>query len=87
MHYRRWRKHGDPTVARPYGTQSTYDALHKWMNQEFPRTGRCEHCGKAGRTHYASIEHRYTHDRADWNQFCVFGVIWSRWRNVPMRTV
>jgi hypothetical protein len=51
---------------------SEYVKLHRWVNAQFPRTGKCEHCGATDRrTEYASKSHaRYTKNRADWLELC-----------------
>lgn len=47
-----------------------YNRLHQQLNREFPRAGQCEQCGAIGLTGYASIEHRYTRNRADYLELC-----------------
>lgn len=82
-HYQRWRKHGDPLIKglprktpprtgfdhRPANVR--FNQIHVWINKHYPRTGRCEYCGRTDRpTEYASDGHRYTRNRADWFEFC-----------------
>lgn len=71
LHYHRWMRHGDPLYrSRATNDPNSLPALHGWMNRTFPRTGRCEYCGRRGKTDYASIEHRYTRWRHDWFELC-----------------
>jgi hypothetical protein len=53
--------------------------LHARMNKQFPRTGRCEWCGRTDRkTEYACAGHRYVPNtyvacllaKADWLELC-----------------
>ena len=44
----------------------SYTAIHCRMLRDYPKTGKCEHCGFDGPTDYASINHTYTLDRKDW---------------------
>lgn len=55
------------------GEAASYTTVHKWMRRNFPKTGRCEYCGRTDRvTQYASASHsRYTLNRADWFELCV----------------
>lgn len=71
MHYKRWKFYGDPlATVRALGTSTNYSAIHVWLNKNYPRAGRCEHCGRATRTEYASIGHTYTRNRDDWLELC-----------------
>ena len=70
-HYSRWRRRGDPLKVGRETQSTTYGAVHQRINRVFPRTGRCEYCGqRQRRTHYASIEHRYSSWRHDWLELC-----------------
>src|ERR1039458_2219048 len=52
-------------------SHAEYLAIHRWINREYLRTGRCEWCGTTNRkTDYASVGHRYLHNRAEWFEFC-----------------
>jgi hypothetical protein len=55
-------------ISSPPNT--AYVDLHQWINRHFPRTGQCEKCGGTGKTEYASIDHTYTRNRADWLELC-----------------
>lgn len=49
----------------------SYQGIHRWMNRCYPKTGRCEYCGRTDRrTDYASAEHTYTQNRAEWFELC-----------------
>jgi hypothetical protein len=77
-HYHSWQRYGDPLVRRskvgwfdhrPH--PGSYRAAHTWMRTRYPLTGRCEWCASIEkRTCYASAEHRYTRNRADWLELC-----------------
>jgi hypothetical protein len=63
----------------PYGyglihlrSLAAYKRLHRLLNLEYPRVGRCEWCGATGgRTGYAVAETgRYSLNRADWLELC-----------------
>jgi hypothetical protein len=63
----------------PYGyglidlrSHAAYKVLHRLLNLEYPRVGRCEWCGATGRrTGYAVAETgRYSLNRADWLELC-----------------
>jgi len=51
---------------------AAYKGLHRLLNLEYPRVGRCEWCGATGRrTGYAVAEPgRYSLNRADWLELC-----------------
>lgn len=53
------------------GNDVGYISLHEWMRANFPKIGRCEHCGKKKKTHYACKGHHYTRLRRDWLELCV----------------
>ena len=50
-----------------------YGAIHEWVNDTYPKTGRCEWCGQTGRyTQYAVARPGFfTRNRADWLELCV----------------
>ena len=50
-----------------------YDAIHRWLAYNYPKTNRCERCGKEGRTDYAFIRwpNSHTHNRTDYEELCV----------------
>lgn len=48
-----------------------YNAVHKWLRENFPKSGRCEQCGVEGKTHYAAKDHNnYTRNREDYMELC-----------------
>ena len=66
-------------MDNPYGyglidlrSYAAYKGLHRLLNLEYPRVGRCEWCGSTGRrTGYAVAEPgRYSLNRADWLELC-----------------
>jgi hypothetical protein len=73
----------NPTVRRRYITYNslgfdhrvttqTYTGVHEWLNDHYPRAGRCECCGRTDRpTEYAVARPGFfTRNRADWFEFC-----------------
>jgi hypothetical protein len=63
----------------PYGyglidlrSHAAYKRLHRLLDLEYPRVGRCEWCGATGRrTGYAVAETgRYSLNRAHWLELC-----------------
>jgi hypothetical protein len=52
---------------------TVYKTLHQVVNRMYPRSGRCEYCGRTGRTTHLAIGRSdgYTTNRADWFEFCV----------------
>lgn len=53
-------------------SHAAYKRLHRLLNLEYPRVGRCEWCGATGgRTGYAvAAPGRYSLNRADWLELC-----------------
>ena len=53
-------------------SHAAYERLHRLLNREYPRVGRCEWCGTTGRrTGYAvAVAGRYSLNRADWLELC-----------------
>ena len=41
----------------------TYHRVHSWLLENFPKAGRCEDCGKEGRTEYAYLGPVGGHER------------------------
>lgn len=54
------------------GSHVAYERLHRLLNLEYPRVGRCEWCSATGcRTVYAvAMAGRYSLNRADWLELC-----------------
>lgn len=83
-HYQRWLYRGSPEVVLVFrqkkGSQNPawkgddvgYFALHRWMRNNFPKTGACEHCGELRKTQYAQKDPgSKSRDRNDWLELCV----------------
>jgi hypothetical protein len=53
-------------------SHAAYEGLHRLLNLEYPRVGRCEWCGGTRRrTGYAVAEPgRYSLNRANWLELC-----------------
>jgi hypothetical protein len=54
------------------GDRASYSALHRWLRENFPKTGTCEECGNVGKTDLAFKRHpeRHTRDRDDYRELC-----------------
>ncbi len=52
------------------GDDVGYSALHRWMNNKYPRTGTCEACGEVSNTEWSNVDHMYRRIRADWQELC-----------------
>jgi hypothetical protein len=68
-------KTGLPGALNPAwrGDAAGEDAIHKWLNAQYPKTGVCEECEQqASRTHYAYKHHPkpYTRNRDDYRELC-----------------
>jgi hypothetical protein len=49
----------------------TAQALHLWLRRWYPKKNVCEHCGREGKTDYASITgHVYSRNLADYAEVC-----------------
>lgn len=59
-------------TGRPIKADAGVGSIHKWLRQNFPKTGRCEKCGREGKTDYAFLRHpeSYTRDIADYRELC-----------------
>lgn len=55
------------------GDQASYAAKHIWVNNNFGRPQRCEHCGTTEKRmyHWANISGTYKRERSDWLRLCV----------------
>lgn len=52
------------------GDEASYTAIHVWLTRNHPKTGRCEECGREGRTDYSNTSGEYRRDRADYRELC-----------------
>ena len=53
------------------GDGAGYDAKHDWVQRHKGRTGKCEDCGKEGKTELSNIDHKYRRVLSDWKELCV----------------
>lgn len=54
------------------GDSVDYHIMHKWINRHWKRKGKCEICGKEGRTQWSNKDHTYKRSRReDWQELCV----------------
>lgn len=46
--------------------------IHAWLREHYPKTGRCEECGRECRTDFAFKRHPepHTRDRSDYRELC-----------------
>lgn len=51
-----------------------YNTVHKWINYNYEKTGKCTHCRANGlignKIHWANISGEYLRDRKDWVELC-----------------
>lgn len=52
------------------GDKVSYKGIHKFINRRHPRIGICEFCLTKTDTQYASKNHVYTRNRADYYELC-----------------
>lgn len=66
---RPWLRKPRPSIWSPEPLSST---LHAYINRTYPKTGRCEGCGREARTDYAFMLHPnpYTRNRIDYRELC-----------------
>lgn len=48
-----------------------YEAVHKWAQAKWTKTGRCEYCNESGlKTQWANLDGYYSRDEAAWAELC-----------------
>ena len=53
------------------GDEVSYQDLHRYLSNNFPKAGVCEECAVHGPTEYANIHGRgYTRNRCDYRELC-----------------
>lgn len=53
------------------GEDASYSAIHHFLLKHFPKTGICDECGTAGKTHHALLRGRaYSRNRGDYQELC-----------------
>lgn len=53
------------------GGKVGYHGIHKWLTRIFGRRKECEHCGKAGRLHWAKLKDKeYERKRENFIELC-----------------
>ena len=47
-------------------------AVHAWLRNHYPKSGRCDKCGAEGRTEFAYLHHPLppSRDRNDYRELC-----------------
>ena len=70
-------KKGENTLGEHHnfkGDNASYRSKHKWVENNFGKPEKCEHCNVDGLTgreiHWASISHEYKRERDDWLRLC-----------------
>jgi hypothetical protein len=64
-------QHGGERNGSWKGASAGYSALHRYLNDHYPKTGICDKCGAAARTEYALIRGReYSRDRSGYRELC-----------------
>lgn len=55
------------------GDEVGYSGAHRWLTDKHPKSGRCETCGREGKTEYAFLHHpqKHTRSRVDYRELCV----------------
>lgn len=52
-------------------TDPKVKAIHKFLRDNYPKTGTCKICGEQGKTVWANIRmHVYTHNIEDYLEMC-----------------
>ncbi len=68
------KTHTDETKRKIAATKTkndpSYGAVHVWMLKYHRKAGRCEYCGKQGKTDWANISGKYRRDRSDFRELC-----------------
>jgi hypothetical protein len=53
------------------GESATYNSIHRWLQNNFPKMGVCAWCEHQGRTAFALLHGRqYTRVRSDYVELC-----------------
>jgi excisionase family DNA binding protein len=58
------------------GDEASVNTKHAWIREHWPKTGRCEECGREvgtngqGGTHWSNIDHNYRGVREEWRELC-----------------
>lgn len=65
-------EHRARITGRPTEPNAGPSAIHTWLKNHHPKTGRCDECGTKGKTDYAFQRHPepYTRDIADYRELC-----------------
>lgn len=58
-------------TGRPVSSNER-DVIHQWLCAHHPKAGRCEECGREGKTDYAFQRHpaAHTRERDDYRELC-----------------
>lgn len=53
------------------GDAAGYGGIHRWLRTHYAKSGLCDQCHEAARTHFALIHGRqYSRNRADYRELC-----------------
>lgn len=48
-----------------------HSAIHNFLARHYTKSGRCDHCGREGKTHWAAKDHsNYTRNIEDYMELC-----------------
>lgn len=65
------RVQGGAQVHNWLGDEIGYYSLHKYLRENYPKTGTCEECGNRAGTEYSLIKGRtYSRNREDYRELC-----------------
>ena len=53
------------------GDKAGYKAIHKWLTENYPKTGRCVRCKEHKKTQYALIEENHVRHPEAYLELCV----------------
>ena len=59
-------------TGRPVSPTAGRGAIHRWLRKHHPKAGKCDECGREGKTDYAFQRHPepYTRAIADYRELC-----------------
>ena len=48
----------------------SYNTLHRWLIDNYKKTGKCFNCEREGKTHWARVSKTYTRNIEDYRELC-----------------
>lgn len=52
------------------GEKASYSGVHRWVNRNWVKHKKCDHCKKIRKIHWANKDHKYKRIRIDWMCLC-----------------